>query len=75
MKTLKFDLKTALIDFEARTGIRLSYEELSDISELSLDTIKSLGSRKSYNPTFDVITRLGNALNLNPVFYLLWEDE
>ena len=75
MKILKFDLKTALIDFEARTGIRLSYEELSDISELSLDTIKSLASRKSYNPTFDVINRLGNALNLNPVDHLRWEDE
>ncbi len=74
MKKIIFDLKSALNDFEARTGIRLSYDELSDISELSLDTIKSLSSRKNYNPTFEIIALLGNALNLNPIDYMTWED-
>ena len=74
MRTVKFDIKSALNEFEARTGIRLSYEELSDISGLSIDTIKSLSSRKNYNPTFEIIALIGNALNLNPIDYMSWEE-
>lgn len=70
---LKFDLKAMLDDYESRTGVRVSYSALADMSNLSLDTVKSLGSRKAYNATLETISAISNCLGMSPVDYFVWD--
>ncbi len=72
---LKFDLKAMLDSYEARVGIRPSYAELSKNSGISVDTLKSLASRSSYNTTLETLAKLGTALGLDPRPFLEWELE
>ena len=75
MKNLHFSLKSALDEYEAKTGLKVSYEELSEITEISVDTLKSLASRRKYNVTFQTVATVCNALNVNPLDHLEWIDE
>ena len=69
---LKFDLKKALLNYEARTGIHLTYEALSSMTGIATDTIKSIATRSNYNATFKAITEISRALNVNPIEYFEW---
>lgn len=72
---LKFDLKGVIQEYEAKTGIRLTYPELSKISGVAPDTIKSLASRSDYNTTLMVISQICSALNISPLKFLDWSSE
>lgn len=72
MSVLRFDLREAMQDFEARTGIRLTYEALAQRSGLSVDTLKSMASRENYNSSLKNIAALGDALRCDPTKYLRW---
>ncbi len=72
---LKFDLKGVIQDYEARTGLRLTYTELSKISGVAHDTIKSLASRDDYNTTLIVITQICSTLNISPLKFLDWSTD
>jgi DNA-binding Xre family transcriptional regulator len=73
MGSLRFDLREAMLDFDARTGIRLSYETLAQRTGISVDTLKSLASRKGYNATLRTIAVVADALKCDPIRYLVWE--
>ncbi len=75
MKVLRFDLKKALNNYEARTGLRLSYGDLSQITGVSINTIKSLATREKYNATLQLISQIANALDINPTGYFEWTDD
>jgi len=72
---LRFDLRMALLDFQARTGIKMSYEDLSKDTDISVETLKSIATRKKYNATFGTISIISKSLNINPTSYLIWEPE
>jgi len=74
MNQLRFNLRRALEDFEARTGIRLTYEALAQRTELSLDTVKSMASREDYNATLRNVASICEALKCNPIDYLSWHE-
>jgi DNA-binding Xre family transcriptional regulator len=74
MAQLKFRLKEALIDYESRTGIRLTYDLLSKRTQISIDTLKSMATRDDYNSSLKNITAICEALRCNPLEYLLWND-
>lgn len=71
---LRFDFRKMLDDFEARTGVRPSYAELSEQTKISSDTLKSLATRESYNTTLHTLEKLGKALAVNPIKYLEWDE-
>ncbi len=71
---LRFDLKSLLADYESLTGLKMSYEELSRMTSLSLDTIKSITSRKNYNATFQVVEKISLSLNADPTYYFIWDN-
>ena len=75
MSQLRFDLRLALLDFEARTGLRLTYEALSQTSEIAVDTLKSMATRDDYNATLRIISAICNALKCEPAKYLLWASD
>lgn len=72
MNNLRFDLRQAMQDFEARTGIRLTYDSLAQRSGLSVDTIKSMASREDYNSTLKNIAAIATALRCDPIPYIHW---
>jgi transcriptional regulator with XRE-family HTH domain len=65
-------LRECLELYEHRTGNRLSYRELARRAGVSEDTIESIASRSSYNPTLRTLERLCDALNVSPNELLSW---
>ena len=61
------------MDFQARTGIKMSYEDLSKDTDISVETLKSIATRKNYNATFKIISTISISLSINPIDYLSWE--
>lgn len=69
---VRFNLKEALFDYQARTGIRMSYEDLSSDTGISIETLKSIATRDNYNTTLKVISIISKSLGINPIEYLEW---
>lgn len=72
---IKFDLRKALLDFQARTGLKMSYDDLSYDTNISVETLKSIATRENYNATFKIISKIAISLGVNPIEYLLWEPK
>lgn len=70
---LKFNLKQALFDYQARTGFKMSYEELGKDTEVSIETLKSIATRPNYNTTLKVISKISLSLGVNPIEYFEWD--
>ncbi len=49
-----------------RTGERMTYERLAELTGLALTTLQSLGTRESYNTTLSTIAKLCVALECQP---------
>lgn len=75
MGSLRFDLKAAISDFNRRTGLHLTYDQISEMSGLSVDTLKSLANRPDYNATFKIISEICTVLGSNPKSFLDWETD
>lgn len=73
MGQLRFDLKAAISDFNARTGLHLTYDQLAEMSGLSVDMLKSLANRPDYNVTLKSISELCTVLGSDPKQFLEWE--
>ena len=71
---LRFNLKDAMQSYEAKTGIRLTYEELSNLTKISQETLKSIATRPNYNATLKMITEISLALNISPVEFFEWNE-
>jgi DNA-binding Xre family transcriptional regulator len=72
---LKFDLKKAMLEYQARTGLRMSYEILSEDTGVSTETLKSIATREGYNATFKIVSIISISLGINPIEYLEWSNE
>lgn len=72
---LRFELKRMLDDYEARTGIHVSYEELSTACGISIDTLKSLVSRRNYNTTLETISKIAKILDASPLQFLSYSSD
>ena len=70
---IRFELRRAMMDYQARTGLRMSYEELSNDIDVSVETLKSIATRKNYNATFGVITKISLSLGIDPIEYFIWD--
>lgn len=73
MGHLRFDLRQAMQDYEARTGIHLTYEVLAQRAEVSVHTLKSMASRDEYNATLKLVGDLADILKCDPIRYLVWK--
>ena len=74
MGHLRFDLKGAISDFNRRTGLHLTYDQLSEMSGISIDTLKSLANRSDYNATLKIISEICSILGSNPKNFLDWDS-
>ena len=48
--------------YRTRTGQRMTYDQLSELTGLSTATLHSIGSRPGYNTTLEKVDRLCRAL-------------
>jgi len=70
---IRIRLRECLDLHERRTGHRLSYRELARRAGVSEDTVESIASRPTYNPTIRTIEKLCNALGVSPADMQAWE--
>lgn len=70
---LRFDLKHLLDDYQARSGIRLTYEELGNMTGISAETLKSIVNREDYNTTLATVSKIASSLSLCPIKYFTWQ--
>lgn len=74
MGQLRFNLKAAILDFNRRTGIQITYEQLSELSGMSVDMLKSLANRPDYNATLNSVAQICSVLGSSPRTFLEWHD-
>lgn len=74
---LKVRLREAMDLYRARTGQRLTYDDLAAACGLSVATLQSLGTRASYNTRLSTIRALCVALECQPgeMLELVREEE
>ena len=63
---LRVRLKEVIEAYEARTGKRMTYEQLASATGISRATIESLASRTDYNTTLATISKVCDALGCAP---------
>ena len=59
-------LRRAIDAYEARTGERLTHEDLATRTGLSRATLDSLASRRDYNASLRTVARICHALRCTP---------
>jgi len=59
-------LRAALDAYEARTGERLTHEELAVRTGLSAATLNSIASRRGYNASLRTLEKICRALRCTP---------
>ncbi|MFM4817982.1 helix-turn-helix domain-containing protein [Aeromonas veronii] len=59
-------LREALDEYKKRTGVKMTYRQLSEETGLSQATIASLGSRSAYNSTLGTIDAICKVLSCSP---------
>ena len=63
------------MNYQARTGLKMSYEDLSSDTDISVETLKSIATRKDYNATLRIISTISISLGINPINYFSWEKD
>ena len=59
-------LREAMEAYKRRNGVRLTYESLSAMTGISVDTLQSLAARPGYNTTLSTVEKLCKALQCSP---------
>jgi DNA-binding Xre family transcriptional regulator len=63
---IRVRLREAIEAHSVRSGTRLTYGRLAELSGVSRATIESLAARPGYNATLDLIDRLCGVLGCSP---------
>lgn len=69
---LRLRLRECIRLYEIRTGERLTYAELARRAGLSVNTVKAMASRPTYNTTLRRVEALCVALKMTPAELLDW---
>ena len=70
---IRVKLREAMESHRRRTGERMTYERLAQLTGLSRQTLESVASRPGYNSTLDTIAKLCRALDCQPGDLLVLE--
>ncbi len=57
-------LKEAMLAYQRRTGEKITYERLAEMTEIAPGTLQSIGSRQNYHPTWENVEKLCLALGV-----------
>ena len=70
---IRVKLREAMESHRRRTGERMTYERLAQLTGLSRQTLESVASRPGYNSTLETIAKLCRALGCQPGDLLVLE--
>lgn len=59
-------LKDGMEAYKRRTGVRLTYADVAQMSGLSAATVEAIGSKLGYNATLETVEKLCIALGTTP---------
>ena len=68
-------LREAMESYRRRTGQRLTYEKLAEMTGIALGTLQSIGSRDNYNATLAILENICWALDTTPADLLELIDD
>ncbi|MCH7710956.1 MAG: helix-turn-helix transcriptional regulator [Proteobacteria bacterium] len=57
-------LKEAMLSYRRRTGRKITYDDLAEITGLSAGTLQAIATRESYHPTLANVEKLCLALDV-----------
>ena len=57
-------LREAMEGYRRRTGERMTYEKLAEVTGIAHSTLRSIGSRLGYTPTFANVEKLCRTLDV-----------
>ena len=63
---IRIRLREEMENFRKRTGVRLTYEVISERTGISLPTLQSLAARQEYNTRLSTIDKLCRCLGCSP---------
>ena len=63
---IEIRLREAMEASKRRTGNRVTYRTLADMSGIAKQTLHTIGSRDDYNATLETIEKLCRALDVTP---------
>ena len=63
---IRIRLREEMENYRLRTGVRLTYESISECTSISLPTLQSLASRQGYNTRLSTIEKLCRFLGCPP---------
>lgn len=55
---IKIRLRDAMRNYSERRGVKITYQQLSEVTGISKATLETLGSRANYNTTLAVLDTL-----------------
>ena len=59
-------LKQAMANYGQRTGERMTYQRLAELTGISRATLESIASRAGYNASLNVVDKICTALECDP---------
>ena len=59
-------LKESMLAYQRRTGEKITYEDLAELTGLSAGTVQSIATREKYHPTLANVEKLCLALEATP---------
>jgi DNA-binding Xre family transcriptional regulator len=65
-KMIYVKLREAMEAYRARTGVRLTYETISEHTKISIATLQSLATRPDYNTRLSTIEKLCREFECSP---------
>ena len=68
-------LREAMEAYRQRTGVRLTYEVISEQTAISVATLQSLAARPGYNTRLSTVEKLCHVLNCTPADLLQLKDD
>lgn len=72
---IRIRLREAMEAHDRRSGERMTYARLAELTGLAKATIESMGARPGYNATLEAVDRLCGALGCSPGDILEREDD
>ena len=65
-KRIAIKLREAMQAYKRRTGARMTYEILADMTGIAIGTLQNMGSNLRYNSTLTTVAKICEALDVTP---------
>ena len=75
IQVIEVKLRSAMAAYSEKSGERITYQQLADMTGLSKATLEAIGSRPDYNTTLSVLDQLCTHLDCTIIDLLEYHKE